>query len=232
MNRAALVAASSALSAMSLAAQVFTTDAGSFTISRSGIAVGREEFTIQASVSGVDTLFIAQATISLDSLRLLPALRLRTDEHGAPSQYQIEVRTGATTIEFLKGQLARGRFSEQVQTPRGESVRELVASPGAQLLDDDVFHQYFFLARERHRGQVPIIIPRRSAEGRNAQVVMRVEESGRESVTVGGRSLAARHLTLRASDEQRDVWVDDAGRVLRVELPKEGLVAVRDDPPR
>ena len=48
-----------------------------------------------------------------------------------------------------------------------------------------------------------------------------------------GQVLQAQHLTIRESGgAEREVWVDAAGRVLRVSIPSLGVLAVRDDPPR
>jgi hypothetical protein len=213
-----------------LAAQVATIDEGSFTISRNGNAVGREEFSIRRTPGGEGgSVYVASATVSYDGRRLSPALR--ADAAGSPLAYQVEVRVGSEVQERLTGQVGRGRFSALTKTPRGESAKEYVVSDGALILDDDVFHQYFFLAHSARAGGaiVPVVVPRR-----NAQLSMRIEERGAESVTVGGRALDARHLVLHegAGGPERDVWVDAQGRVLKVAIASRGVVALRDEPPR
>jgi hypothetical protein len=208
------------------AAQVATVDEGSFTIVRGGAAAGREEFSIRRTPGGQSAVYVASATVSYDDRRLSPALR--TDSGGAPLAYQVEVRIGSEVQERLTGQVGRGRFSAQTKTPRGESTKEYVVSDGALILDDDVFHQYFFVANGRRGGAVPVVIPRR-----NTQVTMTVQERGAEQVTIGGRALEARHLVLsEPGGAQRDVWVDRQNRVLRVAIPARGVIATRDDPPR
>jgi hypothetical protein len=73
-----------------------------------------------------------------------------------------------------------------------------------------------------------VIIPRR-----NQQVVARVSSRGNESVTVGAASLPARHLVITvAGGGERHVWVDDQGRVLRVEIPARNFVATRIAAPK
>lgn len=208
------------------AAQVATVDEGSFTIARGGGIAGREQFSIRRTPGGDGTVYVASATVSYDDRRLSPALR--ADAGGAPLAYQVEVRIGSEVQERLTGQVGRGRFSAQSKTPRGESTKEYVVSDGALILDDDVFHQYFFVAQRPRAGTVPVVIPRR-----NTQVTMSVQERGTEQVTVGGRPLEARHLVLgEPGGGQRDVWVDAQNRVLKVSIPARGLVATRDDPPR
>jgi hypothetical protein len=209
-------------------AQVATVDEGSFTITRGGRPAGREEFSIRRTPGGESgTTYVASATVSYDDRRLSPALR--ADAGGSPIAYQVEVRVGSEVQERLTGQVGRGRFSAITKTPRGESSKEYVVSDGALILDDDVFHQYFFVAQGRRAGSVPVVIPRR-----NAQLTMRVEERGSEEVSIGGQRLSARRLVLRdpAGGGDREIWVDGQNRVLKVEIPSRNVVALRDDAPR
>lgn len=225
----AVIATSVALSlaAPVLSAQVATVDEGSFSIVRNGDRVGREEFTIRRTpAADGQMVLVSTATVAYDDRRVAPALR--SDSAGAPIAYALEVKSGTEVAEQLQGKLGRGRFSAITRTPRGESAREYLVTDGALILDDEVYHQYFFVARASHAGAVPVVIPRR-----NAQVMMRVDDAGNGTVTIAGQALAARHLVLREpSGARRELWVDAQGRVLRVELPAQGIVATRDDPPR
>ncbi|HEX5439159.1 MAG TPA: hypothetical protein VFW98_18545 [Gemmatimonadaceae bacterium] len=206
-------------------AQVTTVDEGSFTIYRGSSCIGHETFTIRRSAKAGGAVFIASATVQIASQQLAPALR--TDSAGSPLAYQVEVRTGSRLQERLSGQIGRGRFSARVVTPRGESAKEYIVSDGAIVLDDDVFHQYYFLAHRSHSGAVPVVIPRR-----NAQIMMHVKPDGQEELAIGGDPLMARHLTLTAPNgDTRQLWVDPEGRVLKVQLQAQGVTAVRDEPP-
>ena len=222
---AALVAVS--IAAPALAAQVTTLDEGSFSIMRNGERIGREEFTIRRTPGAEgQPVLVATATVVYDQRRIAPALR--TDSSGAPIAYALEVRAGTEVQEQLKGAVGRGRFSAVTRTPKGESAREYIVTDGALILDDEVFHQYYFVARASHAGSVPVVVPRRSA-----QMIMRLENAGDATVTIGGRALPARRLTMREpGGARRDILVDAQGRVLQVELPALGIVATRDDPPR
>jgi hypothetical protein len=223
--RTFLLAAAAALTPALVVAQVTTVDAGSFTITRDGAAAGREEFVIRSTPGPTGRQYVASATVTIADRRLAPALN--TDSSGAPVKYQVETRAGGDDRELLSGQVGRGRFSARVQSARGESAKEYIVANGALILDDDVFHQYFFLSRRAPVGPVPVVVPRRST-----QLTMRVEPLGGERVTVGGRALEARRFRLtEPGGTVRELWTDDAGRVLRVEIPSRGVVAVRDDPP-
>ena len=222
---AALVAV--ALAAPTLSAQVTTVDEGSFSIARNGQRIGREEFTIRRTPGPEgQPVLVASATVAYDQRRIAPALR--TDSAGAPIAYALEVRTGTEVQEQLKGAVGRGRFSAVSRTPRGESAREYIVTDGALILDDEIFHQYFFVARAARKGALPVVVPRRGA-----QVMMRIEDGGDATVTVGGRPLPAHRVIMREpGGGRRDILVDAQGRVLQVELLALGVVATRDDPPR
>ncbi|MGH7717670.1 MAG: hypothetical protein ACREON_02340 [Gemmatimonadaceae bacterium] len=226
MRYAALAASLLALFPVGISAQAVL-DQGSFSIYRGETRVGREEFTIRREAGAGGGTIVAYATLTYDGQRITPALR--TADNGRPVAYQVEVAEGNEVTERLRGEIGMGRFSGRVRTPRGESGKEYVVSDGALVLDDDVFHQYYFLAHGggERSGSVPVVIPRR-----NVQVSMRVESLGADQVTVGGVALDARHLVLRGpGGEARHVWVDAQGRLLKVTLEQRGLVAIRDRPP-
>jgi hypothetical protein len=206
-------------------AQVTVVDEGSYTITRNGEPVGRAECRIARTPGNGGDVVVAQATVSYGGAqRLSPALQ--TDAAGMPIKYVVEVKMGPETQEKLSGTVGRGRFSARIQTPRGESAKEFIVSDGALVLDDDIFHQYYFLARARG-GPVAVVVPRR-----HVQLAMTVTERGTESVTVGGQPIDARKLVLsERGGGERTILVDNQGRVLKVSIPSRGLVALRDDPP-
>jgi hypothetical protein len=212
-------------------AQASVVDEGTFTIYRATQRIGKETFTIRRVPGPGGDAYVANATVDLDDERLSPALR--ADANFEPLAYQLEVSQGSTVQERLKGIVGRGRFSAQVRTPKGESTKEYIVSDGALVLDDDVFHQYYFLAQRAEKlgaagGSVPVVIPRR-----NTQEVMRVRPGGQSKVTVGTAALDAREYVLtEPGGATRHIWVDAAGRVLKVSLDARGISAVRDAPPR
>ena len=207
--------------------QVVTLDEGAFTISRSGTVIGRESFTIRSTPGAGGSIITARATVSYDGERRLTPV-LRADSVGAAIEYELEVRTGPNATERLRGAISRGRFNATTRTPRGENMNQYVVSEGALILDEDVFHQYYFVARGSRTGTVPVVVPHR-----NVQVAMRVEDRGASSVTIGGETLSARLLSLvEPGGADREIWVDARGRVLKVQIQSRGIVAVRDDPPR
>jgi hypothetical protein len=212
-------------------AQVAVVDEGSFTITRGGTRVGQETFTIRRTAASGGEVYVANATVDYDARRISPALR--ADGAFAPLAYQLEVRAGDEVQERLRGRVGRGRFIAEVNTPKGQSVKEYIVSNDALVLDDDVFHQYYFLAQRARTlgpsgGSAPVVVPRS-----NTQVVMRVRSAGEERLTVGRATLNARQLVLtEPGGATRRIWVDEQGRVLKVSLDGRGVVATRDGPPR
>ena len=201
-------------------------DQGSFTITVNGQRAGREDFKITSSPLGQGRDFTATATVTYGERRIVP--ELHADTAGTPRYYSVEVKNAGTEQERWKGNIVRGRVSAHIETPRGESAKEFIVTDGALILDDDVFHQYFFVANRMTSGTVAAVIPRR-----NTQVTFRVASAGGERVTIEGQEIEANHLVLtEVSGGQRDLWVDRLGRVLKVAIPARGIVALRDDPPK
>lgn len=216
-----------ALAGREARAQVQVVDEGSFTVTRRGARVGREEFSVRAAptTSGVAVL-VAQASAVYGDLRLFPALSARPD--GVVISYQLEVRRGAEIEERWTSTLGSGRVSARISRAGTDAVREFLASDGALLLDDDVFHQYFFVARRRPAATVTVIVPRR-----NQQVTMKLADRGTQTIDIAGQPIVATGFSVTSPDGvERQVWVDADGRVLRVAIPSLGLVAQRDDPPK
>ena len=204
------------------AAQVTTVDRGTFTILRDGAAVGREEFEIR-TLPGIDGASLeARATVTLDGQAIHPTLSARPS--GAPLAYRVEVRRGSEVVERATGQATGGRLRIDAQSAGGRSAREFPGGDGLVVLDDAVFHQYYFVARP---GAVTAVAPRR-----NVQQALRVSAGGDDRVTIGGRAVPATRFTIADPAGERSVWVDAEGRVLRVVVPGLGLTAERDEPPR
>jgi len=209
-----------------LSGQVATLDEGSFTITVNGERVGREDFRIRSTPGTTGPEVVATANVSYSNRRVLP--QMRADSAGVPSRYVVEVKDGQAD-ERVDGSVFRGRVSARVKNSRGESANEFVVSQGALLIDDDVFHQYYFITRRQSPvGPVQVIVPRR-----NTQVTMRVADAGTEKLAIGGTTLDARRYTIAdPGGADREVWADAAGRLLKVAIPSRGVVALRDDPPR
>jgi hypothetical protein len=218
-----LVVAGAAASPM--LAQGRLLDEGTFVITRSGAPAGRESFRIAQVPSASGPVYRATAQISLGNHRLSPTLT--TDTLGAPIAYDISVRGGPNGAEQLQARTRPGRFSAVLQTSHGESAKEYVVPQRTVVLDDDIFHQYYFLGRAGP-GAVTVLFPLASTDA-----VAHVSRRGEESLSVGGTAVpAVRYTVTVPGGPARDFWLDSAGRVLRVAIPDRGILAQRDELPR
>jgi hypothetical protein len=211
--------------AVVLPGQVQTIDEGSFTLFLGAERVGREEFSLRRVPDGDRVVILSQATIAWDARRLAPALR--TTATGDPVSYQIEIRDDGRVTTMVTASVGGGRLSQRVVTDKGESARQFPLSPGTLILDEDVVHQYYFVA-QRGAGTIPVLVPRRL--GRESVVVSALADT---RVEIGTGTVTARHFTVTdAAGIVTDLWVDAAGRLLRLAVTARGFVAVRDEPPR
>jgi hypothetical protein len=218
----ALVAAS--IPVRPVPAQGTPFDEGTFVVTRNGAVVGKEAFRIVRS-GGKDQLYTSTAQCAFGDRRISPALT--ADRAGVPLLYRVEVKTGGEIEERLQATGRPGRLHAVLQTRTGESSKEYVVANGAVILDDDVYHQHFFVPLARRSGQVIVVVPRR-----NSQVVGRLEDRGTDKIRVDGRDVAAVHLVITLPDGARDLWFDESGRLLKVAMPARGVIALREELPR
>jgi hypothetical protein len=224
--RASLFAASFALPA-GLAAQGGN-DAGTFRIWVGGQPVGTEEFSIRSTGSGSGGQVVASGRVNLrlptGTLELAPRLRA-TGIQSDPVAYEVEI--GGDSPRRIVGTVGNGRFSEKTVTASGEQLHEYVASAGAVVLDEGVAHHYYFIA-QRGPGRIPVLIPRE-----NRQALATVTNRGEESVEINGKRVQLFHIVVQlAGGGERHVWVDSLNRVIKVEIPGSGYLAVRTEIPR
>jgi hypothetical protein len=204
--------------------QVISLDEGSFTLMRAGERVGREDFWIRSAPASTGQVLVAQGTLVLGSRRVKPGLN--ADTSGSILRFQSEVRVDGRVIESYSGQTTRDHYAARTQRANGESAREFRLPPGTVAADDDVIHELWFVIRRGAGATVPVLVP-----SRNVVEIVRVELVGDERVAFDVRELDARHVTLTTDGTgvRRDVWLDARGRILKVAIPHEKLVALRDD---
>jgi hypothetical protein len=121
--------------------------------------------------------------------------------------------------------LSGRRFVARTRTPSGEQEREFRASPGTVVLEEDVAHQYWFIAPLPVGADVTVLVPRAGSQHRIA-----VRASREEAVELMGASVPARHVTLEIDGDVHEVWYDADGRVLKVVVPASGFAAERTTP--
>lgn len=209
------------------AGQNVVVDENAFRIILHDEIVGREEFSIRRVGMGRDARVILRGTVELDlpggRRNLAPAMEASGGDL-APTAYQLKV-SGSESLEVYVSRSGR-RFLEKVLSPQGEQVREFRAGPGSILLDDFVAHQHHLLTPYLGQpGEVSLtVLSPQSGE----QVRMTLRRIGEEEVRVGTTLVQGAHFRLEGGSGSRDVWFDDQGRILRVAIPAQELVAERE----
>jgi hypothetical protein len=198
-------------------------DEGTFNVTRPGAPAATESFRIRMVDNG---LILATGQLIAGSKRINSALT--TDTLGTPVEYRVEVRENGAPMMTVSAVARAGRLSARSQLARGdESMREYPAVAGhCVVLDDELFHQMYFVTLAKRTGPVQVIKPRTSHGG-----TLKVQARGLEPITLAGRQVTATHYTL-VNGTARDFWVDAAGRVLQVEVPSTGIKATREELPR
>lgn len=211
--------------ALGLGTQSVVVDQGTFSVSVGGEVIGREEFSIRRAGLGPSAAYIASGavTLSLDDgpQELRPLLSAHAPE-GAADGYQVKV-TGVDESEVVLN-LVGPRFVSNFRSAAGEEEREFSASARTRIVEHLVAHHYYFLANVSEGTQVPVIEPR-------SRVVMDLlaGPSVNEELRLGPNQVEARRVVFMDGDQERIVWFDRQGRVLRVEIPGLEYVAERQD---
>ena len=206
-------------------AQRTVVDEGTLLISRNGAQVGRESFRFQSAENGRYLTASSQAAFGAVKLNV-PGLSVDSSS-GAPLLYRVERQSPDAGVERLQATGRAGRLSAVAQRAGGESAKEYVFTGSAVILEEDVYHHYAMLALTGRMGPVTVVIPRRGVQRAGT-----IAEAGTGTVSIGGRAVTARHLTLQLGGEQHDVWVDRTGRLLKVTVAARGIEAVREEAPR
>lgn len=205
-------------------AQGRTVDEGTLEITRAGAGPAVESFKIVRF--GGDSIV---ATGQLMSGTRRTNSRLTTDTLGTPISYEYYARNASREVDRVRASARAGRLLLLASDEHGrESQREFpVVTGGAVMLDPELLHQLYFLPLAPHPRAIFVIRPR---EVRGAEVTL--ASLGFEPLSIGGRSVTSQHYALGAGADRVDLWVDAAGRVLRVAIPAEQLDARREELPR
>jgi hypothetical protein len=227
MKRLHLALLTLVLAARSLAGQGTVVDEGSFTISRGGDRVGREDF----SIRHVPTTAGAYETLTRGLLVIGPrrlTVDLSADSTGLPARFQSKTVAEGLPSETYRAEVIGRRFSARAVRGSGESAREILLPRGTLVVEDGVLHLLQFVVA-RGAGTVAAIVP-----ARGVTVTLAVEDAGRDQVAIALQSIEAHKFVVRegTAGVVREVWIDGIGRLLKVAVPAERLVAIRDDAPR
>ena len=192
--------------------QVVPLDEADYRLFVGGSPVGQEHITIHRLGLGQDARILGQSEISMDDgTQLRPRLEAGTDLRA--SSYQNEF-TGSESGEVVVSRVGR-RLVARSRSAAGESQREYPASDRTVILEPRVVLLYYFLQPWAGSDTDLTVLDPRS--GTRETLTFRL--MGPEEVRVGRNPVQARHLRLEGPDTRMDVWMDEEGRVLRLEVP-------------
>jgi hypothetical protein len=202
-------------------------DEGAFVVREDTLEVARESFRLkQGRLARGATGWTLSTAIRYDRSRpvvvLSPLLEVGADT--LPTTLQYDVADPREPVRIL-GELGRGRFTVRFLARTAERAREFPADRRAVVLDDSVFALYLFASWRAAAapGTLTAIIPR----GLRRETVQ-IQDQGLESTTLNGRPTALRHVTLTGgANAVVHLWLDAAGRLMKVEIPSRRLTAER-----
>ncbi|MGH9376432.1 MAG: hypothetical protein ACRD1J_09760 [Terriglobia bacterium] len=206
----------------------FAQDQGVFILEVAGRRIGTESFEIRSRDSQIE----ARAEIQIHAaqngkvsdFRTFPDLILNAALD--PVSYtwsQKSPQSSRISIDFKESPV-----HVRYRTVDGKLDNRTFALPrGVVILDDNVINQYELVARRYLRTPggkqtFQAFIPQEALPG-----TLRVTSLGMESIDVGGRKQTAQRLALSTGLAQIDLWVDQEGRLLRMERPSVRFVAFR-----
>jgi hypothetical protein len=227
MNPLRLVLVALSLAARIAAGQATIVDEGSFTISRGGDRIGREDFSIRhvpTTAGAFETL--TRGLVVLGPRRL--TVDLSADSIGLPARFQSKTTGEGRTSNTYRAEVVGHRLSARSLRSSGESARELLLPDACLLVEDGVLHLLQFVVA-RGSATVQAVVP-----ARGVVVSLTVEDAGADRVAIAFQSIVARKFIVREGGSAlvREVWTDALGRLLKVSIPSEHLLGVRDDAPR
>jgi len=204
--------------------QGIVVDQGEFEIRIAGRVVGDESFVIRRAGVGREENVFANATVTLalEGGRQIARPLLSATAEGTATSYQVEV-TGPDAMELRLNQSGR-RYVARISSELGREDQEFPAHPETRVLERRTAHQYYFLRDAPTGTSVPVLEPRT-----RRQLTLRVGARTETQLELGRSIVPASRVELTTRGDQRVVWFDRQGRVLRLEVPADEYVAERTD---
>jgi hypothetical protein len=202
-------------------------DEGVLVVRVDTLEVARESFRLtHGRLSRGDAGWTLATTIRYDRARpvvvLAPILEVNSDTMPATLQYDVADPRQPSRI---LGELGRGRFTVRLVARATERAREFPTGQRAAILDDSVFALYLFAAWRA--APEPVTLTAVFPRGLRRDVVQ-IRDLGMASTTLNRDPARLRHIVVGADGQQAvDVWLDEGGRLMKVEIPSRHLTAER-----
>ena len=210
---------------LGLSAQSVVVDRGIFGLSIQGDRIGTEDFIIRRAGLGNEAAFISRGVVvrTLDgaSEEFTTLLRVTATE-GTAAGYEFK-SSKPVPVEIMLN-LSGPRYFSRFISGEGQEEREFRAEHGTRIVEHQVAHHLYFLRNVLEDSIVHVIEPLSRTD---REFLVSAQEE--EEIRLGRNRVLARRVTFTSADGDRIVWFDRQGRVLRVEVPTTGYLAVRED---
>lgn len=204
-------------------------DRGSFILFQKGARIGEERFVIREERAGnAGPIYRAGAELNLkvDSRTMRVSVALEaTGPRARPRRYEAQIN-GAQATTVLVTQVG-DRIRLDVLSPSGDEMKEFLMRGRVAIADRLIAHHYFFFTKvlgAEPSAEALVLVPQD-----RTQEPVRIVDRGSELTRVGGQELSLRHIVVsNRSGTEHHVWLD-GDRVLKVEVPDTGYLAIRSD---
>jgi hypothetical protein len=201
-------------------------DGGTFTLYQGGTRIGEEHFIIQSERTGTELVYRAGAELNLKLDNQTVRISVALEALGSkcrPRRYEAKINGGEATT--IVGTLVRDRIRLDVQSPRGDEMREFLLRGRSAIVDKGIVHHHFFiwkLLEGNPSTTATVVVPRE-----NRQHNVTIEDRGEEPVQIDGHELLLKHVAMiDESGATHHLWLD-GDRVMQVHIPEEQFLAVR-----
>lgn len=201
-------------------------DEGVLVVRVDTLEVARESFRLsRGRLSRGEPGWTLATTIRYDRARpvivLAPILEVNSDT--MPTTLQYDVADPRQPSRIL-GELGRGRFTVRLVARATERAREFATGRRAVVLDDSVFAPYVFAGWQAGAQPAALhaIFPRALR-----QEAVQIRDLGQAATTLNRNPARLRHVTISGDQETIHVWLDENGRLMKVEIPSRHLLAER-----
>jgi len=202
-------------------------DEGVLVVRVDTLEVARESFRLShGRLSRGEAGWTLATTIRYDRARpvvvLAPILEVNGDTMPATLQYDVADPRQPSRI---LGELGRGRFTVRLVARATERAREFPTGQRAVVLDDSVFAPYVFAAwrATSEPSTLTAIFPRGLR-----RAAVQVRDLGAAATTLNRDPARLRHITLGGEGQEPvSLWLDENGRLMKVEIPSRRLTAER-----
>jgi alpha-beta hydrolase superfamily lysophospholipase len=208
---------------------VVVPNASKFLVLLRSAQIGTEEIAVTQNASGWTITSAGRIGAPLDLVTKM--LQIRYDPDWKPIDLNLDATARNQPIALqisVNGTSATSRLTSGGQTTDNTHTID----PAALLMPNPFFAAYEGVAARLRTAPAGTLLP--AYQGVATPVTIRVGDSQEDRIQTAARFIVARrtHVTFTSPgvpEVEADVWGDEAGRLLRLSVPVQGIEFVRDD---